>query len=70
MRVPGDAYDYGERSSSGTHGVVLTKPHVVELILDLAGYTTDRDLGTNGLMTARNADAGGPRRGQSLRLLW
>jgi len=38
------AYDYGTRSSGDAHGVVLTKPHVVELILDLAGYTSDRDL--------------------------
>lgn len=38
------AYDYGTRSSGAAHGVVLTKPHVVELILDLAGYTVDRDL--------------------------
>jgi hypothetical protein len=39
-----DAYDFGLRSSGETHGVVLTKPHVVSLILDLAGYTADRDL--------------------------
>lgn len=38
------SYDYGTRSSGDAHGVVLTKPHVVELILDLAGYTPDRDL--------------------------
>ncbi|MGE0447182.1 MAG: Eco57I restriction-modification methylase domain-containing protein [Vicinamibacterales bacterium] len=42
--LPGDAYDYGTRSSGESHGVVLTKPHVVSLILDLAGYTPDRDL--------------------------
>jgi adenine-specific DNA-methyltransferase len=42
--VPKSAYAYGERSSGDTHGVVLTKKHVVELILDLAGYTSDRDL--------------------------
>lgn len=42
--LPSDAYDYGSRSSGETHGVVLTKPHVVSLILDLAGYTVDRDL--------------------------
>lgn len=42
--LPTDAYDYGSRSSGETHGVVLTKPHVVSLILDLAGYTVDRDL--------------------------
>ncbi|HEX3698900.1 MAG TPA: Eco57I restriction-modification methylase domain-containing protein [Polyangia bacterium] len=41
---PSDAYQFGERSSGETHGVVLTKPHVVDLILDLAGYTTNRDL--------------------------
>lgn len=44
LAVPSDAYEYGERTSGETHGVVLTKPHVVELILDLAGYTADRDL--------------------------
>lgn len=42
--VPPEAYDYGARKSGETHGVVLTKPHVVSLILDLAGYTVDRDL--------------------------
>ena len=42
--LPSDAYDYGSRSSGESHGVVLTKPHVVSLILDLAGYTIDRDL--------------------------
>lgn len=39
-----EAYNYGKRSSGETHGVVLTKPHIVEMILDLAGYTEDRDL--------------------------
>lgn len=39
-----EAYNYGKRSSGETHGVVLTKPHIVEMILDLAGYTIDRDL--------------------------
>jgi adenine-specific DNA-methyltransferase len=39
-----EAYEYGRRSSGETHGVVLTKPHIVELILDLAGYSQDRDL--------------------------
>jgi adenine-specific DNA-methyltransferase len=39
-----EAYQYGERSSGETHGVVLTKPHVVDLILDLAKYTLDRPL--------------------------
>lgn len=44
------AYAYGSRSDGGTHGVVLTKPHVVELILDLAGYTSERDLGRSALL--------------------
>ena len=44
VTVPSGAYQYGERASGETHGVVLTKPQVVELILDLANYTTDRDL--------------------------
>lgn len=44
VRFSKDAYVYGDRSDGGTHGIVLTKPHVVELILDLAGYTTDKDL--------------------------
>ena len=42
--LPKSAYDYGNRSSGEAHGVVLTKSHVVELILDLVGYTPDRDL--------------------------
>ena len=44
VEIPKDKYLYGERSSGEAHGVVLTKPHVVELILTLAGYTSDRDL--------------------------
>lgn len=43
-------YDYGARSSGEAHGVVLTKPHVVDLILDLAGYTVDRDLAAMRLL--------------------
>jgi len=44
IAFPKEAYEYGRRSSGEVHGVVLTKPHVVELILDLAGYCHDRDL--------------------------
>jgi adenine-specific DNA-methyltransferase len=33
-----------EEAATGEHGVVFTRRWVVELILDLAGYTTDRDL--------------------------
>ncbi len=42
--LPKKANDYGNRSSGETHGLVLTKPHIVDLILDLAGYTADQDL--------------------------
>jgi adenine-specific DNA-methyltransferase len=44
------AYDYGQRASGGTHGVVLTKPHVVRLILDLSGYVPERDLASRSLL--------------------
>ncbi|MES1204408.1 MAG: Eco57I restriction-modification methylase domain-containing protein, partial [Pseudomonadota bacterium] len=44
VALPRDAYQFGARSSGETHGVVLTKPHMVDLILDLAAYTVDRDL--------------------------
>jgi adenine-specific DNA-methyltransferase len=38
-------HGYGEHASEdATSGVVITKPQVVSLILDLAGYTPDRDL--------------------------
>ncbi|WP_081426416.1 Eco57I restriction-modification methylase domain-containing protein [Sorangium cellulosum] len=50
VMLPPSAYDYGERSSGEAHGVVLTKPHVVNLILDLAGYTADRDLASLSLL--------------------
>ncbi|MGH7788761.1 MAG: Eco57I restriction-modification methylase domain-containing protein [Candidatus Binatia bacterium] len=50
VRMPKEAYAYGTRTSGGAHGVVLTKPHVVELILDLAGYTSDRDLADQALL--------------------
>ncbi|WP_437508459.1 Eco57I restriction-modification methylase domain-containing protein [Sorangium sp. So ce1099] len=50
VMLPQSAYDYGERSSGEAHGVVLTRPHVVNLILDLAGYTADRDLASLSLL--------------------
>ncbi len=37
--LPSDAYDVGVRSSGEVHGVVHTKAHIVELVLDAAGYT-------------------------------
>lgn len=45
-----EAYNYGKRSSGETHGVVLTKPHIVDLILDLAGYGADKDLASLRLL--------------------
>ena len=44
IQMPKELYAYGKRASGETHGVVLTKPHIVDLILDLAGYTPYRDL--------------------------
>lgn len=44
VAMPSEAYRVGLRASGETHGVVLTKPHVVDLILELAGYTAGRDL--------------------------
>jgi adenine-specific DNA-methyltransferase len=37
-------YDFGTRSSGQAHGVVLTKPHIVSLILDLVGYVPEAHL--------------------------
>lgn len=48
--LPRSAYEYGERTSGETHGVVLTKPHVVSLILDLAGYVSTGDLAAAALL--------------------
>src|SRR5664279_2948122 len=45
-----ETYEYGRRSSGETHGVVLTKQHIVELILDLAGYSVERDLSSVRLL--------------------
>lgn len=50
VHIPMSAYRYGERSSGDQHGVVLTKPHVVDLILDLAGYVENADLGKRSLL--------------------
>jgi len=37
-------YEVAARSSGETHGVVLTKPHIVELMLDLVGYDAPKNL--------------------------
>jgi len=47
---PEESYDVGQRSSGETHGVVLTKPHVVSFILDLAGYSHKENLCTRTLL--------------------
>ena len=44
LDLPPDIYEYGERTTGQTHGVVLTKNHIVQLILDLASYNTKRNL--------------------------
>ena len=44
------AYRYGARTSGEAHGVVQTKPQVVTLILDLVGYTVDKDLAAQVLL--------------------
>ncbi len=36
--LPKSSYTYGKRSSGEIHGVVLTKEHVVNMILDITGY--------------------------------
>ncbi len=50
VHIPVDAYEYGKRASQEVHGVVLTKEHIVELMLDLAQYTADRNLGALTLL--------------------
>lgn len=50
VQMPKEAYSYGSRASGETHGVVLTKPHVVELILDLVGYDRKHDLCSKRLL--------------------
>ncbi len=50
VSLPQEAYSYGERSSGETHGVVLTKRHVVDLILDLSGYQVEKDLSRFSLL--------------------
>lgn len=44
LKLPKEAYEYGERSSGVTHGLVLTKKQIVNLILDISGYRETEDL--------------------------
>lgn len=48
--VPKEYYDYGTRSDGGVHGAVLTRPDVVGFMLDLIGYSTDKDLTTKSVL--------------------
>lgn len=41
---------YGIRRSGGTHGDVFTSPEVVSYMLDLVGYTTDKDLSKTSIL--------------------
>lgn len=48
--LSGHAAEHGTHASGETRGVVITKPHIVEFILDLTRYTSDRDLGALTLL--------------------
>ena len=50
VQFPKEAYRFGQRSDGEIHGVVLTKPHIVDLILDLAGYKIGKDLMSTRLL--------------------
>jgi hypothetical protein len=39
-----DHYQTGERGSGVSHGVVMTRPHIVRMMLDLVGYIENRRL--------------------------
>lgn len=41
---------YGTRSNGGQHGDVFTKPCVVDYMLDIVGYTADKDLSMTSIM--------------------
>lgn len=41
---------YGMRRSGGQHGDVFTSPEVVSYMLDLVGYTADKDLSRTGIL--------------------
>jgi len=50
LSLPSSAYSYGERSSGDTHGVVLTRRHVVDMILDISGYQAKKELSSVSLL--------------------
>ena len=41
---------YGQRRSGGQHGDVFTSPEVVSYMLDLVGYTADKDLSKTSIL--------------------
>ena len=53
----GDGFSVFRKISNGpaiaVHGQVFTRPHVVDLMLDLAGYTADKPLHRLTLLEAR-----------------
>ncbi len=50
LTLPGGAMSLAESDLGGDHGEVFTRRWVVEFILDLVGYTADRDLGAQVLV--------------------
>ena len=45
-----DSKIYGRRRSGGQHGDVFTSPEVVSYMLDIAGYTSDKDLSETSIL--------------------
>ena len=50
LHLPKSVYQYGERSSGEIHGVVLTKEHIVNMILDISGYRASEDLSSKNFL--------------------
>ncbi|WP_298529620.1 Eco57I restriction-modification methylase domain-containing protein [uncultured Christiangramia sp.] len=49
---------YGKRSNGIQHGLVLTKPFVVDVMLDRVGYTSDKNLKTLKVIEPAAGDGG------------
>lgn len=50
MSSAGNNNRYGSRRSGGQHGDVFTSPEVVSYMLDLVGYTADKDLSKTSIL--------------------
>lgn len=48
--VSPEQYAVNSRSSGDPHGVVITRSHIADLLLDLAGYTSNRPLSSQCLL--------------------